>query len=314
MYLLSTVLSIYSLSRVLVTGFNKPEMFRVFREAEREPRLFSFFQCGTVGFTLVPTSLSVFLYISVLFFAQQLRNILLNVTVVERMQISQLQKRYPHRVIPRPYDLGMSQNFHQLAKLSTMDGINYPVKSGTDEHALLKLVLRERDSMLRKKHVKKHAVVKGYGGTIMPLSHGCATMMSAPVTESRLPVEPGDEIYVSRREGLWAYGHNTDTAQSGWLPQDCVQEVGPPRAGGGGQPVGFFADHGQLEYEAPSFQPAPLRPPPATYMNPQYQNTHWEPLQPQEPIDQRLKPHRYSGARHDPRHDRHRRKEPIVYP
>jgi hypothetical protein len=258
MYLVATALSIYSLSRVLVVGFDRPEMFRMFREAAQEPRMFSFFQCGAVGFTLVPTSVSIFGYLSVLFFAQQLRNVLFNLTVLERMQISQLQKKYPHRIIPRPYDLGVWENLRQLIKMKAMDGISYPVKDGVDEHALVKLVLRDRDSMMHRKNVRKHAVVKSYSGHMMPLGHGCATMMSAPVTESRLPVEPGDEIFVSRREGLWAYGHNVDTAQSGWLPQDCVKEVGPQvqhltgEGGGGVQPVALFANYNNQSPNIPT--------------------------------------------------------------
>lgn len=142
-----------------------------------------------------------------------------------------------------PYDLGRSANLFQVLTWSGRavgDGIHWPLRDGCGEYDLTL-------EQIRQKHFKQQTrrefrVVRSYGGQWYPcFSFGCRTAMDAPYPdETRIPVDVGDLINVTRKTKHWLYGQMdipktissaNGTSQGGyvnprgWFPRLCAAKV-----------------------------------------------------------------------------------------
>ncbi len=228
----ATALSLYVIGTVLVVGYREPGMFCLFREA-RENRNYRSLEIYAVCLSFAFGFLIILPLISSLLFVQ-LRNLALNVTVLERTTYAEAHRA--HVLLVNPYDMGVCSNFRQVPLFKRMNGVDYPLRYGVSKYALVDEQRRQKEELSSGRSGKRVKVVKSYEGSVLPVKHGCGTVVNSPLAfESRLDVNPGEEIVVSRQTDRWAYGHKRDGSRSGWVPKDCVEDISQEHAQASGQ-------------------------------------------------------------------------------
>ena len=164
----------------------------------------------------------------------QLRNICQNRTAIEHWIIAKARERDHRRIEPFvfPFNLGLKENFRQVFNWSNNfraigDGLAWPVQAGCHLYALTQEQLHQA---YEKNHsAVRYDVIKSYPGSWCPLSYGLPTCIFLPhFTETRIPIEQGDAVLVTRWKTYWLYGDRVtlteDQRVRGWFPRSCINE------------------------------------------------------------------------------------------
>lgn len=144
-----------------------------------------------------------------------------------------------------PYNLGVKENFRQVFNWRESfnvigDGLSWPVRDACDQYTLTREQLEQKRE--KRQRTIPYEVIRSYSGSFFTCRHGCKTCICIPCTdESRIPVESGDHVLVTRWEKYWFYGEriiksskNDENGQKtkqrpsrrprGWFPRQCVDE------------------------------------------------------------------------------------------
>lgn len=170
-----------------------------------------------------------------------------NETGIESWILSKARNRNHRRTkaFIYPYDLGFKENLRQVFdwKEKTFNvignGLTWPVREGTDEYALTREQIEQKKE--KRQRTVRYDVVKSYPGSFFTLRYGCRTCICIPCSdETRMPIEKGDSVLVTRWERCWLYGERvlagemkkTEGAKNrarrrprGWFPRCCVYEA-----------------------------------------------------------------------------------------
>eukprot|EP00095_Tigriopus_kingsejongensis_P006239 maker-scaffold301_size216225-snap-gene-1.27 protein:Tk06239 transcript:maker-scaffold301_size216225-snap-gene-1.27-mRNA-1 annotation:"palmitoyltransferase zdhhc6" len=179
---------------------------------------------------------------TLLFF--QLRSVVRNQTGIEDWILEKASYRLRHTTdtFAHPYDLGRSGNFWQVINLTCRpmcDGIEWPLKPGSDQYDLTKEQILQK---LDKRHrTREYKIVKPFSGYWCPCwSMGLRVGCQPPCAdEPRIPLEVGDILLVTRWKRHWLYGDKclrdnqveADRVR-GWFPRKCAVEVIEPSFNG----------------------------------------------------------------------------------
>lgn len=178
----------------------------------------------------------------------QLRSIMRNETGIEGWILSKAYNRNHRRKKPfiYPYDLGFKENLRQVFNWREKtfnvigNGLTWPVRADTDEYALTREQLEQKKE--KRQRTVRYDVVKSYPGSFFTLRYGFRTCICIPCSdETRVPIEKGDSMLVTRWERCWLYGERvTEEEMSeiqdgkkrkarrrtrGWFPRCCVYEA-----------------------------------------------------------------------------------------
>ena len=139
-----------------------------------------------------------------------------------------------------PYDLGFKENLRQVFDWGKTfnvlgDGLTWPVREGTDEYALTREQLEQKKE--KRQRTVRYEAVKSYKGSFFTIRYGLRTCICIPCSdETRIPIEKGDYLHVTRWEKYWLYGErvaaNEESSSNrrrrrprGWFPRCCVYEA-----------------------------------------------------------------------------------------
>jgi hypothetical protein len=139
-----------------------------------------------------------------------------------------------------PYDLGFKENCRQVFDWTSTfnvigDGLTWPVRDDTDEYALTREQLEQKKE--KRQRTVRYEAVKSYKGSFFTLKYGLRTCICIPCSdETRIPIEKGDYLLVTRWEKYWLYGERVIANQEGlnnryrrrprgWFPRCCVYEA-----------------------------------------------------------------------------------------
>ncbi|CAF0936672.1 unnamed protein product [Rotaria sordida] len=179
----------------------------------------------------------------------QLRSIMRNQTGIESWILRKARDRNHRRAkaFIYPYDLGFKENFRQVFNWRESynvigDGLIWPVRDGSDEYALTCEQLEQKKD--KRQRTVRYEVVQSYKGSYITLRYGFCTCICIPWSdETRMPIEKGDYVLVTRWERYWLYGEcvtanetkkNDDIINShhrlrrrprGWFPRCCIYEA-----------------------------------------------------------------------------------------
>jgi hypothetical protein len=170
-----------------------------------------------------------------------LRSITRNETGIENWIIRKARDRNHRRTKPfiYPYNLGFKENFRQVFNWRETfnvigDGYNWPICDGADEYALTCEQLEQKRE--KRQRTVRYEVVQPYKGSFFTLHYGCRTCICIPCSdETRIPIEKGDYVLVTRWENYWLYGERVVNNEGtnnrrrsrprGWFPRRCVYEA-----------------------------------------------------------------------------------------
>ncbi len=176
----------------------------------------------------------------------QLQSIKRNQTGIENWILRKARDRNHRRTKPfiYPYDLGFKENFRQVFNWRETfnvigDGLTWPVREGTDEYTLTREQLEQK--LEKRQRTVRYEVIKSYKGSFFTIRYGLRTCICIPCSdETRMPIETGDYVLVTRWERYWLYGERVSGNESnknqsmnnrrrrrprGWFPRCCVYEA-----------------------------------------------------------------------------------------
>ncbi|XP_018798713.1 PREDICTED: palmitoyltransferase ZDHHC6-like [Bactrocera latifrons] len=178
----------------------------------------------------------------------QLKSILKNQTSIEMWIVE--KAIYRHYCNPDdddfvyPYDLGWRENLRQVFSkrlLAAGQGIVWPVLDGCDQYTLTREQIAQKAE--KRARTKTYRCIRPATGRFLPLfSQGLRVCLSPPCTdESRIRLEPGDVIKVTRFRQHWLFGERVVTDAElnmpdlqrkgpirGWFPRRCAIELIQP--------------------------------------------------------------------------------------
>ncbi len=176
----------------------------------------------------------------------QLRSIMRNQSGIENWILRKARDRNHRRTkaFIYPYDLGCKENLRQVFNWKETfnvigDGLTWPVRDGTDEYALTREQLEQKKE--KRQRTVRYEAVKSYKGSFFTLQYGFRTCICIPCSdETRIPIEKGDSLLVTRWEKYWLYGERVFANEGdknedlnnrrrrrprGWFPRCCVYEA-----------------------------------------------------------------------------------------
>ncbi|XP_025420953.1 palmitoyltransferase ZDHHC6-like isoform X4 [Sipha flava] len=167
-------------------------------------------------------TLSLLLYI-------QLKYVLKNCTNIEDWIVGKaISRREQDPSLPPfiyPYNLGPINNIKTF--FSKGDGIHWPVREECGEYDLTIEQLEQK--LIKESWKQPMKVIKNYNGRWFPLVFGLCVCCQIPWTdETRMPLNIGDVIQVTRFRKYWMYGHknlSNGTRLRGWFPKQCVETL-----------------------------------------------------------------------------------------
>ena len=177
----------------------------------------------------------------------QLRSITKNQTGIENWILRKARDRNHRRkkAFIYPYDLGFKENFRQVFNWKETfnvigDGLMWPVREGTDEYSLTREQLEQKRE--KRQRTVRYDVVKSYAGSFFTVRYGLRTCICIPCSdETRVAIEKGDSMLVTRWEKYWLYGERIVSSEEkkngsstkeqrrrrprGWFPRCCIYEA-----------------------------------------------------------------------------------------
>ena len=172
----------------------------------------------------------------------QLRSIMINQTGIESWILRKARSRdhYRSKTFLYPYDLGWKENFRQVFNWRETfnvigDGITWPIRDDSDEYALTREQLEQKRE--KRQRTVRYNVIQSYHGSFITFKHGCCTCICIPCTDNtRIAIEQGDSVLVTRWEKYWLYGERViinkrskkeivKQCPRGWFPRCCVYEA-----------------------------------------------------------------------------------------
>ncbi|XP_047131522.1 palmitoyltransferase ZDHHC6 isoform X1 [Hydra vulgaris] len=184
-------------------------------------------------------SLSVFLSVAFLFYFQLL-SIIRNQTGIETWIVEKAENRNREDKFIYPYDLGWLKNIKQVFTWSSYyigDGIDWPVRQGSNKHALTIEQLLQKE--IKKANAVDYVACSVYSGYRFPITLGLKTCFDSPwIADSRIPLNIGDEFLATRWRKHWVFGEKLqNSAESnlssnkyalevkGWVPRCCLKDI-----------------------------------------------------------------------------------------
>ncbi|CAH1716017.1 unnamed protein product [Aphis gossypii] len=168
------------------------------------------------------------LTLSLLLFIQ-MKYVLKNCTNIEDWIVGKaISRREQDRNLPPfiyPYNLGRLNNIK--AFFSKDDGIHWAVRDDCGEYDLTIEQLEQK--LIKESWKQPMVVVKEYNGRWFPLMFGVCVCCNIPWTdETRMPLNVGEIVQVTRFRKYWMYGHknvSNGTRLRGWFPKPCVFSI-----------------------------------------------------------------------------------------
>jgi len=165
-----------------------------------------------------------------LLFGLQVMVIFRNQTRVEDWILYKAKERRKEsgETFQHPYNLGIRKNLQEVVNWSCVpkgDGITWPVVEGADQFTLTREEVAQKEE--ERKKGQEYEIVIPYSGTWCPILQGFTPFMhSLSLGESRMRVEEGDRINVTREEQYWLYGNkiiknkkSKEMEAKGWFPR-----------------------------------------------------------------------------------------------
>lgn len=172
----------------------------------------------------------------------QLRAILRNRTGIEDWILEKAMHRRDSTEKPfiYPYNLGRWNNFAQVINVwcePNGDGIVWPVREECNQYTLTIEQLAQKAE--KRARSLEYQIVEAYSGWWFPCTKGFGVCCHPPCTdESRISLQPGDEVLVTRWKKYWLYGErinlkdcsaaprgSSSFRHRGWFPRRCAVQL-----------------------------------------------------------------------------------------
>ncbi|CAL8099320.1 unnamed protein product [Orchesella dallaii] len=174
----------------------------------------------------------------------QMKVILRNETTIEEwiLEKAHLRRRHNPQLgdFKNPYDLGWKNNFNFVVNLACLpigDGVNWPVAEGCDQYSLTVEQLAQKSD--KRRRMREYEIIEKFSGSWFPVTKGFGTFYHPPCSdESRIPLQKGDRVLVTRWKKYWLYGEKFEGSvlmtpneipkeerPKGWFPRRCALEV-----------------------------------------------------------------------------------------
>ncbi|XP_063704465.1 palmitoyltransferase ZDHHC6 [Culicoides brevitarsis] len=171
----------------------------------------------------------------------QLRAVLRNRTGIEDWILEKAKYRSQATGKPfvYPYDLGRWENWKQVLNWNCApvgDGIEWPVVDGCDQYTLTCEQLEQKK--VKRKRAGYYEITKEATGSWCPIwSQGIKTVIFSPISdESRIKLDVGDKVRVTRWRKHWLFGEKLQPETNGgtehkklrirgWFPRQCAMEL-----------------------------------------------------------------------------------------
>lgn len=193
--------------------------------------IFSVFNLGLAIGVVVAVGMLLYLQLKVLF---------RNQTGIEEWIVEKANYRRRNLVekFIFPYNVGVKENIKQVMTWNCTprgDGVSWLVVDECDQFTLT----REQMEQKAEKRVRSttYTIIKPATGNWIPIwSQGFRVGCSTPLTdETRIKLEPGDVVRVTRWRKHWLFGEKVDPKMEakkirvrGWFPRKCANEIKPP--------------------------------------------------------------------------------------
>ena len=175
--------------------------------------------------------------------AVQLKIILKNETSIEDWIVTKAEARERTEAegpFIYPYNLGWFENFRLVFLKPLSSGLWWPVVDGCDQFTLTVEQLKQKD--VKKLRTRLYQAIKVYNGSWCPLfAYGVRTCLGFPCSdESRIALQIGDNVAVTRWKKWWLYGQVQSKIQvngsapdesdsgRGWFPRHAVVVMSRP--------------------------------------------------------------------------------------
>ncbi|KAK8727187.1 hypothetical protein OTU49_009739 [Cherax quadricarinatus] len=172
----------------------------------------------------------------------QIRAILRNRTGIEDWILEKAIHRRDSTEKPfiYPYNLGRWNNFVQVINVwcePNGDGIVWPVHEDCNQYTLTIEQLAQKAE--KRARSREYQIVEAFSGWWFPCTKGLGVCCHPPCTdEPRIPLQPGDEVLVTRWKKYWLYGERinlkeilaapqgtSSSRHRGWFPRRCAVQV-----------------------------------------------------------------------------------------
>ena len=114
-----------------------------------------------------------------------------------------------------PYDLGMVRNLGQVLTWSLWpvgNGVEWEVVEGADQYSLTREQMVQKAE--KRERARKYVITQYCSGAWISLSHGISVCCNMPWSmESRIELEVGDTVMVTRWREHWLYGEKIQDEQ-----------------------------------------------------------------------------------------------------
>lgn len=205
----------------------------------REPIIYMSLWGMVICMFILGLSIGVVLAVGMLLYFQ-LRGILRNRTGIEDWILEKAIHRRSLTDAPfiYPYDLGRMNNLCQVLNIwcePVGDGIEWPVHPACSQYTLTIEQLAQKAE--KRARSREYQIVEKFSGWWFPCTKGIGVCCHPPCTdEPRIPLQPGDQVMVTRWKKYWLYGERIElgskstsaTRHRGWFPRRCAVQVSCP--------------------------------------------------------------------------------------
>ncbi|XP_045621860.2 palmitoyltransferase ZDHHC6 isoform X2 [Procambarus clarkii] len=207
----------------------------------REPMIYMSLWGMVICMFVLGLAIGVVLAVGMLLYFQ-LRAILRNRTGIEDWILEKAMHRRDSTEKPfiYPYNLGRWNNFAQVINVwcePNGDGIVWPVREECNQYTLTIEQLAQKAE--KRARSLEYQIVEAYSGWWFPCTKGFGVCCHPPCTdESRISLQPGDEVLVTRWKKYWLYGErinlkdcsaaprgSSSFRHRGWFPRRCAVQL-----------------------------------------------------------------------------------------
>ncbi|XP_067946949.1 palmitoyltransferase ZDHHC6-like isoform X2 [Watersipora subatra] len=219
----------YILARSLYYGLNLRWYLQ--HGTGMEPRIYFTFYTLVGSMFAIGLAFGIIISVGVLFVVQA-KSVWYNKTGIEEWIDRKSTYRDREEDFIYPYDLGRWRNIRQVLFTSSgwpkSDGFSWEVKDGCGQFDLT--VEQKLQKVEKQERATEYVGVRRYAGTFFPITQGLCVCCCFPWSdESRIPIDVGDKLVVTRWRNHWLYGDKILTPSEGkvrgWFPRRCVEEA-----------------------------------------------------------------------------------------